>query len=359
METILHIGLPKTGTTILQKTLRRSRTYLAERGVVYPKNPPPCKFASHKILASIVISERKHGRDVRSIAPDAEQLASLQEAFLVSIVAECEKRDPQSLVLSAEHLSSPNIQPAKLKDALARLNAGKAHCVVYCRRPSEHFLSSAQQRIKASYLLPFYRRQLVGVLDIYREILGNDAVHARLYDRRELIDGDIVADFCGHFLASRDIRVEELTRGKSDNATMSAESMAILIDFRKTFYPDANDRKTKDTQALLRVLAEADVAIGTRRPSLRPEVAEAIDYCDPAPLVLRDRYGVIFPDFDYARLERGDLTAPPPSGASLESLVQWDDERKGQLMPKVASSQWAQEDEDRLRWITRLTDAAA
>ena len=36
----LHVGLPKTGTTELQKVLWENRRRLAENGVVYPGRAP-------------------------------------------------------------------------------------------------------------------------------------------------------------------------------------------------------------------------------------------------------------------------------------------------------------------------------
>jgi hypothetical protein len=50
MKTILHIGMPKTGTTALQDCLRASRADLAAAGILYPENPPGCRFNNHRML---------------------------------------------------------------------------------------------------------------------------------------------------------------------------------------------------------------------------------------------------------------------------------------------------------------------
>ncbi|MEM9770727.1 MAG: hypothetical protein AAF889_03855, partial [Cyanobacteria bacterium P01_D01_bin.73] len=37
MEIIVHIGMPKTGTTALQKSLAHSRELLKDNGILYPE----------------------------------------------------------------------------------------------------------------------------------------------------------------------------------------------------------------------------------------------------------------------------------------------------------------------------------
>lgn len=354
MQAIIHVGLPKTGTTTLQQTFRSSYDYLVECGVLYPRNPPSCRFASHKILASIVIPEEKYGRDLRGLAPDQLQLARLQDEFLRSVADQCAEHRPQTLIISAEHLSNRHVQPARLSDTLGALGATVSLAVVYCRRPSAHFLSRAQQWIKASWLLPSYHKPLVEMLDLYRAQLGGNAVSVRVFDRRQLLNGDIVDDFCGHVLEPRGVTAEDLTRGKYSNETLSAESMSLLIDFRKMFYPDANDLKTVDTRKLTRVLRNADASVGASRPTLLPGIAEAIDYSSDDPLTLRDNFGVEFADFDYGRLEAGNLAEPPPPGAPLHTLVALDNDIRARIVQEVTESDWAMEEEQRQDWVRGL-----
>ena len=351
MQTILHIGLPKTGTTTLQKTFRRSYARLIENAALYPKNPAGSNFASHKILASMIVPERKFGRDLRSLAPDAAALDTLQKNFVETVRTQCADASPDTLVISAEHLGSRHVVPERLEAALKDLGITSPRCVVYTRRPSDHFLSRAQQWIKGSYFLPSYHKPLLDILTPYEEVLGVGSIDVNPFDRKQLVKGDIVEDFCHRYLGS--VEASTLERGASANETISAESMDILLEFRKQFFDGVDDKRAGSTKSLFDALSAADEELGATRPVLLPGIADRINYSDKTPLTLRDRFGIEFSDFDYGRLERGDTTEAPSENLPLSQLVVIDRSMRKAILEHLAMSPWAVDDPTVQGWLKR------
>ena len=225
-----------------------------------------------------------------------------------------------------------------------------------CASRPQHYLSSLQQRLKASAIVrqprPLVYRK---VLESYGACFGPDAVSARLFHRDHLEQGDIVADFCKHYLAEFEIDPAELRPGDKTNETLSAESMDILARYRQAFHAERNGVSTRDTVKLCAALAEADSRHGAARPRLRPGVAETIDYASHDCLWVRDRFGVVFPDLDYDRLAAtAPAAAPDPERTfALEELVVIDRELQAQILDSLAQSPWA-DDAARKAWLDGL-----
>ena len=47
---VLHVGLPKSGTTFLQHALRRNAEALADRGVLYPQTADDVMFTWEDLI---------------------------------------------------------------------------------------------------------------------------------------------------------------------------------------------------------------------------------------------------------------------------------------------------------------------
>ena len=97
--------------------------------------------------------------------------------------------------------------------------------MAYLRKPSEHYLSGLQQKIKWSTVVRMRPRpkEYRKVLESYDACFGPSAVSARLFHRDHLENGDIVADFCKHYLAEFRIDPAKLGVVGRVNETLSAE----------------------------------------------------------------------------------------------------------------------------------------
>jgi hypothetical protein len=363
VKTILHIGMPKTGSTALQGALAASRDRLAARGALYPTNPPGCPFENHRLLVLGFTRFADLPRHIRKHALyDASNLGTHYAAFLAHLRAEVDAARPERLVLSSETLFRRLGPAARRSLGAAVAGFGETRVAVYLRRPSSYYLSALQQKLKSAHrVIPPRVQSPVAVLESYAAVFGAGSVRARVYDRSLLARGDIVADFLAAHLDGLGLDAGALRRGRDANETVSAEAMDLMRRFRRAFHPEAENVPTPDDGRLLRALRAADRETGAPRPRLRPEIAEAIDYARADPLRLRDAWGVEFPDFDYRRLERGVRTR----GAfallrglwrpwRLEEIVAIDPALRRALIDRLAASPWAAAEPARAAWAAGL-----
>jgi DNA-binding phage protein len=364
MRTVLHIGMPKTGSTMLQNCLGASRGVLGAHGVLYPENPPGCPFNNHRLLIFGFLGFDELPRHVRKHARyTAASMGADHAEFLAHARAQIAAARPGCAVLSSETLYR-RLRPAgraSLAGAIAALGAelGEVRVAVYLRQPSEYYLSALQQHLKNAHSITAPRvGSPLGVLESYAAAFGPAALAPRIYDRRMLADGDIVADFLAAHLPEAGIAPGALTRPAHGNETVSGEAMEILRAYRLAFHPQADDVPTRDSAALLRALRRIDGEIGAGRPRLRPEIAEAIDYARTDALHLRDRFGLVFPGLDYARLARrggvlarlrarlGGLREP----RRLEEVIAIDPALRRAMLDRLAASRWARAEPARAAW---------
>lgn len=358
MRLIVHIGMSKTGTTALQDSLFRARPALRKLRVLYPANPSPPGGINHKFLVADLLDHDRLPRHLRrDLTP--EQVAERQQAFRARLLEQVRARRWAGVVLSSESLfrSFNAAARGRLMALYAEIGA-QPEVVAYLRRPSSHFVSGLQQHLKASSLvrgpkLPHYRN----VLERHQMMTGPGGVHVHLFDRKRLAGGDIVTDFASRYLAGLGVVPADLPQSPQRNESLSAESVDLLRCYRAAFHAGRQDQLTADSTALVATLAAIDAELSSPRPALRPGLAEMIDYADTDPLWLRDHFGLEFPDFDYARLERGQLTGWPERDWALTDLLVIDPDLRAEIAARLAGSDWTGQDPARRDWISGLRSA--
>jgi hypothetical protein len=360
MKTILHIGMPKTGTTALQECLRASRSLLARHGVLYPENPPGCGFNNHRIL---IFGFTPYGRLPRHILRQSqytrENYVDKYREFLRNIYGQVEATRPTHTVLSSESLFN-RLGPQARRSLVGALEplGGDVTVAIYLRKPSEFYLSNIQQILKQSHDLGWLRvRATFNPVRSYAKAFGRDAIRLRTYARSMLTNGDIVEDFLASQLADLPIDAATLDRGTNTNETVSAESVDLMRRHRLAFHPDANNVSMADSTRLLRELRRIEKGTAAQKPRLRPEIAEFIDYSRADPLLLRDTYGIVFPGLDYRRLERRwlpRLPRLPRRPAGLSELMHIDAAVQREILADLLRTRWARADPARGPWIDGL-----
>lgn len=349
MQTLLHIGMPKTGSTVLQDRLKGSPEALRAHGLLYPANPPGFRFNNHRLLLlgfTAFEDLPRHMLKGDLQGPDALPVA--YAAFRAHLAAQIAEARPERVIFSSETLFRPlrHKDRAALKEALAP--CGPVTVAAYLRRPSAYYLSALQQHLKASHKVSAPRAlPILRVLNAYRRAFGADAVRPRIYDRAQLAEGDITADFLAAHLPGSGLAAGDLAPEKRSNETLSAESMDLLRGFRAAFHEAKDNVPSDDTRSLLRTLARIDAALEAPRPRLRPEIAESIDYARPDPLTLRDDWGLTFPGIDYDQLARGFHDRGIPALLRdrlrpwrLEEVVAIDRELQQRILARLARSRW-------------------
>lgn len=373
MRTLLHIGQPKTGTTTLQRAFDTNRAVLEAHGILYPEDPNG-RYENHRLLMGDLFPDGKVPRHIlKNYA--VETLTRKRQETRRSIsrrVAECA---PDTLLLSAESFfrKLPKSTGREFKRTIEKAANGVTliEPIAYLRRPSSHYLSSLQQRLKVNHRV---RRpgnlQLRPALESYEATFGKDRMHVVAFERSSLKDGDIVADFAYRFLGETGLSLSDLTRPEMTNESLSFESMDIVRRYRATFLADKADVYERSGTKLLRTLMEIETGLArdgsptghatveTAKPRLQPGISEMCDLASDQLLWLRDTYNIAFDGVDYSRLERGQLSTLPEGNLSLEEVVVIDRDIQDSLLQVLSDTHWARDknasESPNAVWIEKL-----
>jgi len=225
---------------------------------------------------------------------------------------------------------SPNRASVRPRLCLARGHAGDV--VVYVRRPSEHYLASVQQLLKASHKIPGpnpieYRPAIEG----YATHVA-DRMHVVKYDPSNWADGDIVRQFLATFVPELDIG--NVGPARRVNRSLSAEAMTVLAEYRSRIWPDGHNRFTSDTNRVVNALDACDIEVaGGRAPHLHDHVARMVDQASTDLLWLRDEHAITFDGIDYSDIRpAADRHRPVPG---VDSICPVDVGRRDELMWQV------------------------
>ena len=331
MKLILHIGMPKAGSTALQRGLCAAAPQLRDHRILYPAGGRLPK--NHNMLVCGLFKGPNLPRLFRHVyVGDDSRRKRDFAAFLQAIETEVQNSRPGTLVLSGEMLfvvRSPK-NARKLKEILGRFS-DEVTIVAYVRSPAQYYLSRAQQVLKASSRIspprPIrYRRVIESYLSVSKDIL------AISYERSRLHGGDITRDFLHRFAPDLlDPLGAEAVR--EANQTLSAEGMDILHRYRGLI-TGQDGVFTTDTGALIRAIGAAEDAVGGfRRPQIRDQVLDYVNGASIDVLWLREHFDIVFSDVDYDRVS--DAHTKPPAPASVPEICLVDDARRDRMLMTV------------------------
>jgi hypothetical protein len=238
-------------------------------------------------------------------------------------------------VLSAEgfYRKFSAAEAERLK-ALLRPLAETIEAVIYVRRPSEYYLSSVQQNLKASHDIKSIRPlRYRAAIEPYLVTVA-DKTHVVPFARDALYRQDIAADFARRFLPECLPEIQAAAIG-SVNETVSAEAMSVLQSYRLHNHSDRDDIRTTDTGALLELLRKAEREAGIfTRPKMKAEVAEAIDAMSRDEVIwLEETFGVVFDGLDVSRLNPHGRRRFKPQ--TVENICEVNQEKRDRLLMLV------------------------
>lgn len=313
---ILHIGHPKTGTTALQTVLSANADRLLKAGVLYPSKARPL-FHNHALAKPALtgrddhVIRRRHGLE-------GEALRRLSERYWTAVKAEAQAHPHETIVLSWEWFWDAGTARAEgFRHRLSDI-CDKVTVVGYLRDPARLFLSWMNQKSRGFQeisLFPadYYR----SVAEAYRTN-GFEAVSMNAFESSQLAMGDIVADFCGKYLPETVPALERGTAAERSNESVSNEAAALLQEMSAAYGTASPDRKDPLRGKIVRILREADRALGgTLKPSLKPRIADALVARAADLIWLRDEAGIRFTDVDYGLVG----TTGHPDLASLRRVA--------------------------------------
>jgi hypothetical protein len=335
MKVVIHIGPMKTGTTALQESLAAHRRELLAQGVLYPRGHDPANRTNHHRLAMAVLDEDQwrdrlwsgHRQNPKTVRHRAQE-------YWTSIKGEISRHRPDTLVLSTELLSWA--RTAREFERLHRLVSEVSDDVVPClyiRDPADRWLSHFQQSARHSTApRPLNAARFRPQLELIEATFGRRPM-VRAYDRRQLIDGDIVRDFTTAVLgASEWLRP---IASRSSNEALSPEVLAVVFDFRHVNYAGRRGQGGNSTGRLITDLQgiEARMPSGLRL-ALHPEVRAELTRAAVDLPWLRDEYGISFPGIDYDQgFDAAALDERPID--RVEDVVAVDQDRKRELLSRL------------------------
>ncbi|MCT2541235.1 hypothetical protein [Sedimentimonas flavescens] len=341
MKLVIHVGPPKTGTTALQRALFGARTQLIEKGILYP-DPKVRKAYNHGLLCSLFRAYTEAPRGMRKHG-EANYIRQ-GEGLSNEVRKQVKQRAPKLLILSSEwfaRLYEAN-DPTKFMSFVESLGADSIDFVLYARRPSDFFLSASQQRLRAASIFePIYPWNLDKLIAGFEALASKHRVIVRPFDRKAMTGGSIMSDFAALYFPEAAELMTVPQTSRQSNESFSPETMVILQDFRRAFFPDQEDVFNERTRKLMRRLQKLDASDGNPRPALLPEWKAYLDYGHNGALELRDRYGISFSDFDYQRLERGEFATRPEMGSDVADVVRVDAERLQRMIVSLEQSFWS------------------
>jgi hypothetical protein len=312
VKLVLHIGMPKTGTSTLQRALSGESRVLHQAGILYP-SPKGFRVtksnhnANHNALSCVLLSFDRIHREFRSPGRSLEHLRAYGKEFWDDIEQQVSCSRATTAVLSSEYLFAYSDDEVQALRALLEPLFDEVEVVVYVRHPAEYYLSMMQQKVKASYAIrapsEFRTRYRICITRYADAFDGRLSVRA--FEREALIGGSIVQDFAGHFLPQipggpPELDIEEV------NTSMSGEAMCIVQSLRRHAWPDQNDVFTPECQHITSVLNEIRDETGQTPPRLKPAIDAGLTIRHRADLLwLQSEFGVVL---DHA----SDPSAPDP-----------------------------------------------
>lgn len=277
---LVHIGTNKTGTTAIQESLARAAKDDKLAGIAFPMLPGYTqKVATNHNFFRVLyrpVSELSRRFTYPTDTPEADRDRDVLafRAALADAVAENDR-----FIFSGEFLST--LTPEEIEafhHELFELGITEITPVIYIREPVSRYLSSVQQRIKASSTVPHPARYRDGALKILRNwhrAFPNLIV--RPFDRAQLREGDVVADFL-HVVSEH--FGTDLTESKiesvSSNESISAEGMLILQQYRERFHSERDNIYQEDSSELIRQLVRSKGAVSQTRPKLSTSAQQTI-----------------------------------------------------------------------------------
>lgn len=295
MKVVLHIGLPKTGSTSIQSALARSRSLLKRQGVFYPRLH---MHENHNLLSLPFSKNLPRTLGKLSKAEKAWERTQAQECWL-RLGKQISRERPSMVILSSEYFASVSRPDDLISTVMETLpGASNIEVVAYLRRPSQHYVSLTQQKLKASAKLPVPRR--IQYSEVLAPFAARCDLHLREMHPQKLVDADVVADFVAAVLPGRSGLVP--SAGARKNESVSAEAMALLQEFRRHAFEGQDHVLNLETTRLIKAIRTIEAKHGAdvrfTRPRLLPRLETYIDYSTSDNRELRNRFGFTFCDLN-------------------------------------------------------------
>lgn len=217
MKALIHIGMPKTGSSSIQEFLYLNREALAARGIRYARYDE--RLGSQFELAAIgrvdgglTIDDDPARLVLRLKSPEDD--AAYVQAYKAFLDRQMATWTEDLFVASSEHIEPWLHSPRTIKalDTFLRARFESVRYVVYVRAQEEILVSSYSERIKRGETLKLeeHLSRRIRAIDLDRLVrrwektVGNKRFDVRLMAPDALVGGDLLSDFCDWMGTPRD-----------------------------------------------------------------------------------------------------------------------------------------------------------
>lgn len=201
----LHVGMPKTGTTTIQKFLASNRSQLQDQGFLYPRSVG--NNSNHLKLAAFAMDADK-ADDLKTIMRlfTPAQVYKFRQKLVTDFRQEIEAEDCNKVILSNEHCSTRltnKHEIENLKEFLCQF-CDDVRIIIYLRRQDESLLSAYSTAVKVGrsepLSLPNQKERLLRynyweILEKWDSVFGKDKISVKIFERDQLFKGDLLKDF--------------------------------------------------------------------------------------------------------------------------------------------------------------------
>lgn len=238
MKALIHIGMPKTGSTTIQRFLQTNRAALRGDGVFYRRylsrpGQPEFVLAVENAAGHLVANRRIRGSlRLQTLDRQRDRAAAFEKQLEQDIASSGCPR----FIASSEYLGSSG-RSADFIGALDRWMCGRfadVRYLVYLRRQEDWLVSRYSQYVSAGGEQPlgaFIAGRSLPDLDAYvakwESALGVERLDVRLMDRARLANRDLLTDFCD----AADLDVGRLKRCESSNERLGERHATLLRRF--------------------------------------------------------------------------------------------------------------------------------
>ena len=221
MRGIIHIGMPKTGSTYLQFALNE----LNDPQIYYPKTV----LGNHSGAALILFHPEAHevdGFKIRNIGP--EDISKMRLGWIERIKSDLSAGSFDTFIFSAERLFDfGSLEGLQNLRSFFDSYCEELSVIGYIRPPKQYLSSWFQQKIKGqktdfSLEWPEYQTN-ISRLDT---VFGQDRVKLKLFDRSHLHGDDLISDFSHEY----GLTLNPIERV---NESLSLEAVALLYTQRR------------------------------------------------------------------------------------------------------------------------------
>lgn len=308
MKLIIHGGLPKTGTTSLQKTLEANRDVLREAGVLYPEGHS-FSWAHHILFDRFTTVEEQHPRFLEKFNGDKDALRKASEQNWQEIQREVERFKPKCLVLSTERLKG--LTDSDLEKCFESFRSDFTSDISVCvyERPPTEFCRSLIQQMSSALLADYNMPKRLDHSLFYQRLQAQigDKFRVRSCVRKDLFMGDVFRDFFSQYLEPF-ANYSDLKELDAQNVSESAEISCIAFNYGLAVYKSRSKQRVKQLRRMKRNLMMIEarnftVREGDDKPRLKASVQHAAyDLARHLPW-LEEHKGIVFPKPVFEEIE--------------------------------------------------------